>query len=162
MKREEFLDILRKTLHGEVDPDTIEQNIRYYDEYINTHSDGEEEEVLEGLGDPRLIARTIIDTEKIAKQKNKYVNNRGYSYGSDRVHTEENGEEQERYQGNTSRKNPIFFTGLKWYHKVLIAAILIIFLILILIAGSVLLRILYVFAIPIILMVLLYSLFRRR
>lgn len=162
MKREEFLDILRKTLHGEVDPDTIEQNIRYYDEYINTHLEGDEDGILEGLGDPRLIAKTIIDTERISRQKNKYTNSQGYSYGNERVHAEENSEEHSRYQGNSSRKNPVFFTNLKWYHKVLIVAILAIILILLLLVGRVLLRIVYVFAIPIILMALLYSLFRRR
>ena len=39
-------------------------NVNYYEDYINTEirKGRTEEEVLESLGDPRLIARTIIQT----------------------------------------------------------------------------------------------------
>lgn len=43
----------------------VEDNVRYYQNYISQEiaSGKSEKEVLEELGDPRLIARTIIDTQ---------------------------------------------------------------------------------------------------
>jgi uncharacterized membrane protein len=69
MDKNEFLSILKKSLEGEVSPNIIKQNIDYDDQYIGGHQKEEEKEILNKLGDPKLIARTIIDTEKLAKQK---------------------------------------------------------------------------------------------
>ncbi|MEY8426878.1 DUF1700 domain-containing protein [Lachnospiraceae bacterium 46-15] len=64
MTKTEFLDTLRLKLAGEVPASEIDSTIRYYDEYISeTVGRGEpESQVLEELGSPLLIARTIIDT----------------------------------------------------------------------------------------------------
>lgn len=64
MTKTEFLDTLRSKLEGEVPTSEIDSTIRYYDEYITeTVGRGEpESQVLEELGSPLLIARTIIDT----------------------------------------------------------------------------------------------------
>lgn len=63
MNRHEFLDILRQSLAGEVKADVINDNLNYYNEYIMTEmrKGREESEVLKSLGDPRLLAKTIID-----------------------------------------------------------------------------------------------------
>lgn len=62
MNRQEFVDRLRVSLSGRISPTLVEENARYYEDYINTQIRlGEtEENVLDGLGDPRLIARSII------------------------------------------------------------------------------------------------------
>ncbi|HJC48631.1 MAG TPA: DUF1700 domain-containing protein [Candidatus Lachnoclostridium pullistercoris] len=63
MNRDEFLRTLREALAGEVSPNIIEENIRYYDAYITdeVQKGRSEEAVIEELGGPRVIARTIID-----------------------------------------------------------------------------------------------------
>ena len=64
MDRNEFVSTLRAVLSGEVPEAIVEDNVRYYDGYISQEIAGgkSEMEVLESLGDPRLIAKTIIDT----------------------------------------------------------------------------------------------------
>ena len=64
MTKQEFLEKLRLALNGKVPANVITENIRYYEDYINTEirKGRSEEEVLAALGDPRLIARTIITT----------------------------------------------------------------------------------------------------
>lgn len=64
MSKKEFLEKLRVALNGRVSPVTVEENVRYYEDYINTEirKGRSEEEVLQMLGDPRLLARTIIQT----------------------------------------------------------------------------------------------------
>lgn len=66
MNKREFLQKLREYLSYELPARYIEKNIRYYDEYI----DGEvghgrsAAEVIEELGDPQLIAKSITDSIK--------------------------------------------------------------------------------------------------
>ena len=164
MNKREFLEVLRQALDGEVSPDIIEQNIRYYDDYISSNSNKDEETVLKELGHPRLIAKTIIETERIAREKGKSTSYRGYTDYSEGYHgrKEEQSQKQERYQKYGSRRRSIFTTGFHWYHKVMLWAILIILLLFLFFIGRVMLRLLYVFAVPIILVFLLMSLFRRR
>lgn len=64
MNKQEFVDRLRMALNGRVSPGLVMDNVNYYQDYINTEirKGRTEEVVLESLGDPRLIARTIIQT----------------------------------------------------------------------------------------------------
>lgn len=64
MRRTEFLEALRDALNGEIAPEDIRNNLDYYDQYIRSEMAGgkSEEEVTDELGDPQLIAKTIIDT----------------------------------------------------------------------------------------------------
>ena len=66
MTKAEFLETLEQKLTGEVPAETIRRNLYYYDNYIESAiRDGRtEREVLEELGSPLLIARTIIDTRQ--------------------------------------------------------------------------------------------------
>ena len=58
MTKQEFLEKLRLALNGRVSPAQLMENLSYYEDYINTEirKGKGEEEVLAGLGDPRLIA----------------------------------------------------------------------------------------------------------
>lgn len=62
MNKLEFVDRLKVSLSGKVSPALVEENARYYEDYINTQIrlGKPEENVLEELGDPRLIARSIV------------------------------------------------------------------------------------------------------
>lgn len=64
MTKYQFLDALRAALNGKVAQELLAENMRYYEDYINTEirKGKSEEEVLAALGDPRLIARTIVET----------------------------------------------------------------------------------------------------
>ncbi|MEG1847375.1 MAG: DUF1700 domain-containing protein [Lachnospiraceae bacterium] len=68
MKREEFIEKLRTALSGEVNYNLINDNVTYYEDYIamEMQKGKTEEQVLQELGDPRLLAKTIIETNKIA------------------------------------------------------------------------------------------------
>ena len=65
MNKQEFVDRLKISLSGKISPALVEENARYYEDYINTQIrlGKPEEDVLEELGDPRLIARSIVAAE---------------------------------------------------------------------------------------------------
>ena len=67
MGRQDFIEGLRRALNGNVSPALVTDNLNYYNEYINSEirKGRSEKEVLEALGDPRLIARTIIETNTV-------------------------------------------------------------------------------------------------
>lgn len=64
MTKAEFLEMMEQKLTGELDENTVAKTLRYYSEYIDseTRKGRSGEEVLEELGSPLLIARTILDT----------------------------------------------------------------------------------------------------
>ncbi|MCM1189578.1 MAG: DUF1700 domain-containing protein [bacterium] len=65
MEKQEFLEKLRMALNGRLASDVVSDTVSYYEDYINTEvrMGREEEEVMNSLGDPRLIARTIVETK---------------------------------------------------------------------------------------------------
>lgn len=166
MKKAEFLQELRETLAGEVSAAVIQENIAYYDSYISeqTASGRSEEAVLEEIGSPRLIARTIIDSQEAAqgtdgvwresKEENRGFKERsaGESYGGGFGSFEQNREPKVHY---------IDFG--KWYWKLLggIALLLAAFLgfgLFTVVTGTVLLLIR--FAGPLLVLWLIYCLIR--
>lgn len=64
MNKEEFIGKLEQALLGEVPQDVIRENMQYYDNYITgeTKKGIREEDVIATIGDPRLIAKTIVDS----------------------------------------------------------------------------------------------------
>lgn len=64
MNKHEFIDGLRAALNGRIPAPQVEDTVNYYQDYINMEmrKGRTEEDVLQSLGDPRLIARTIIQT----------------------------------------------------------------------------------------------------
>lgn len=77
MNKKEFLEQLRLALLGEVDTLKIEENISYYHAYIQSEIEGGklEEEVLMELGNPRLIAKSIIQSQDMNSYKAEQVDN---------------------------------------------------------------------------------------
>ncbi len=103
MRKEEFLQLLRQALMGDVPPGVLEENVRYYDSYITeeVRKGRTEEEVIAEIGDPRLIARTIEDTTEGASDggyEDIYMNGqtRGGTY-QDRGGSEERRKEQDSF-----------------------------------------------------------------
>ncbi len=62
MTKQEFLSTLRAALSGRLTAGLVEENVAYYEDYINTQIrlGNNEASVLSALGDPRLIAKSII------------------------------------------------------------------------------------------------------
>lgn len=63
MGKNEFLRVLREQLEGRLSQDTIEGHIRYYDQYIDAEvrMGKSEEQVMGELGSPIFIAKTLSD-----------------------------------------------------------------------------------------------------
>lgn len=79
MRSEEFLLSFREALVGEVSDTIIQENVRFYQQYIQKQiqQGHTEEEVLESLGNPRLLAKTIIEREKF-KESDSYEEKETY------------------------------------------------------------------------------------
>ncbi len=87
MDKIEFLNILRDLLEQEMPSYKVEEHIRYYDDYISSAGDAlNQQKEIENIGDPRLIAQTIIESYKMSDEykytgqgKNaSYYNNETY------------------------------------------------------------------------------------
>ena len=65
MSKTEFLDILYSQLSGQMPEGNVAAHVQYYRNYIEDEQQKgrTETDVLNELGDPRLIARTLLDTE---------------------------------------------------------------------------------------------------
>ena len=95
MDRIEFIKQLRIALSGVVNHIVIEDNVRYYEDYIDMEmrKGKTEEQVLSELGNPRLIAKTIIETNKAAgSETEEYSENSTY---------ENNAESRQSARGNS-------------------------------------------------------------
>lgn len=148
MTKSEFLENLEMKLSGEVSLRVINQNLSYYNEYIdNAIGQGKsEEEVLEELGSPFLIAKTIIDMNSGEEKEGASFQN----------YQEERGAEQ-----NSSRED-----GGRAYHwnvrPGLLIAILIGLLILAAAVAFTVLRLLLPILAPVLVVFLVVSLFKKR
>lgn len=115
MTKQEFLDGLRAALSGRVSTGTVMENISFYEEYINTQvrMGKSEAEVLQKLGDPRLLARSIVEAEKRAgtgrEQEAEYgASGRSRDYEQRRQGTYDYGQGQRgayEYRYETGRQN---------------------------------------------------------
>jgi hypothetical protein len=127
MNREEFLQKLQEALSGEVPPETVRENLQYYNRYIRDERQKgrTEQEIMEELGDPRMIAHTIIDTTPGGggnyEEYNGGFGERSYSYDSSTSDTG-NG----NYENQNSQSGSFHVYDLnKWYYKVLGVVLLI-------------------------------------
>lgn len=68
MDRVEFTDKLQHALAGGLNSSSVAENVQYYRDYIDVEirKGRSEEEVLDSLGDPRLLAKSIIEANKRA------------------------------------------------------------------------------------------------
>lgn len=87
MYRAEFLDILKTQLSGQMHEGKIAAHLRYYEDYIQSkvRAGTPEEEVIAQLGDPRLIAKTLLDTdtgEEVYEESRSYSESDAGNYGN--------------------------------------------------------------------------------
>lgn len=140
MTKQEFLDKLRDGLTGEVSSQEIQSNLQYYNQYfLDEMAQGKgEAQICMELGNPLLIARSIIDASE----------SEGGADYQETIYTEDGAEASEQQQSSGFK-----VVQIKWYHKVLIAAVIILLLFL---AFTVL-----KFLAPVILILIAISFFKR-
>ena len=75
MSKQEFLDGLRRSLAGGMEPQKVQEHISYYSEYIDTQirMGISEEAIMTSLGEPRLIAKTLLEMEAVESKTEEYV-----------------------------------------------------------------------------------------
>ena len=75
MTKQDFLDGLRRSLSAGLEPEQINEHIRYYSDYIDSQirMGVAEEEVMSSLGEPRWIAKTILGMEDVETVTEEYV-----------------------------------------------------------------------------------------
>ncbi|MBP3200825.1 MAG: DUF1700 domain-containing protein [Lachnospiraceae bacterium] len=102
MSREDFLKTLRNSLELSLEKDAIKEQLDYYDKYISDeiNKGRTEKEVIDELGDPRLIAKTIktvsgsdviTDSTTDNENKNDYQSNNANSNSQNRYNREFSG-----------------------------------------------------------------------
>lgn len=87
MTRQSFLQELQAALQGEISQSAINEHVKYYENYIieEARKGRTEEEVIQQLGNPRLIAKTLIDTTE------QFSQSAGKEYYSDNNRQETKG-----------------------------------------------------------------------
>lgn len=146
MRKAEFLKELQDALQGEVSAAVIRENLNYYDQYISqeTISGRREEDVIEEIGSPRLIARTIIDSSEAAGD----IPEAESSYGSS----------QDSYGGERRSSMNFHYVDLsKWYWKLLASVVIILVMVAAFTVIGGIFSILMRFAGPLILIWLIYT-----
>lgn len=100
MNKREFIERLSMALNGRIAPNLVAENVNYYEDYINMEirKGRSENEVLQMLGDPRLIAKTIIATSNKEGQ-NTYQDGRdNASFYRETGYTGDNWEHDRSYK----------------------------------------------------------------
>lgn len=110
MSKQEFIQGLREALAGEIPAERVQENVRYYNDYIDSEvrNGKSEEEVIAEIGDPRWIAKTIIDVTleagggKYGTQSEAYQNS----------YTDESGQDPYR---NREKDSIHYYDLNRWY-----------------------------------------------
>lgn len=162
MVKAQFVKQLEEALIGEVPSAVVLDNTKYYENYIqNEIQKGRtESDVMEELGNPRLIARTIIELFK--SENNDYFQSNGeYTENKDtknRYHYNTNS-----YNGQDSRFKVFNFNT--WFGKVLSWIIIVLFIVFAVWVLTGIASLLIVYAVPILMILILFyfirSVFRR-
>ena len=144
MDKKEFLDILYNQLSGQMPEGSVAAHVQYYRSYIEDEQQKgrTEDEILTELGDPRLIARTLLDTEVGNSDSPQSGNPYSTSYT-------ESTSEYDGYSNSSSGSNRVKHKSFKldlttWYGKLAVILIAIVVVILLCTILSVLIPIMIV------------------
>ena len=91
MDKSKFLKELRDVLSSEVSAQAVRENIDYYSQYIDDEirSGRSEKEVMDELGDPWVIAKTIIDASEMNHEEYTYDSPKNDYKGGDMSYTQQ-------------------------------------------------------------------------
>ena len=130
MSKNEFIQGLEAALSGNVPPETVRENLIYYRDYIRTELEKgrTEQDIMDELGDPRLIARTILDTTPGAAEGEYEEYHPFGSFAGNSGRTSQQEEPQQAQYGNYGGTGNIHYYNLnKWYWKLLAVVVVILF-----------------------------------
>ena len=118
MNRAEFIEKLQRALAGGLSSGQVAENVRYYQEYIDSEvrKGKREAEVLASLGDPRLLAKSIIEANKRA----------GASYGSNREYDEEVSGEAESVEDEAAMPDGRVFMLPGWLIMLILTVVVVV------------------------------------
>jgi uncharacterized membrane protein len=140
--------------------------MKYYEEYIRSEGyKTSEEEVINQLGDPRLIAKTIVDTYQISHEpmfRNTNRNNTFYDTESTNYESDANNYSYNNKSNKSNDRSYNFHvsSSLTWIQKTLIIAIIILLMIVLVFVGGILLNIFFTIAIPLLLIYIVYKIIK--
>lgn len=143
MGRYEFLKKLKEALENDLDHQKVQEHVNYYTQYINEElqKGRTEEEIIEELGDPWMISRTIVGSPGQEED-----------YGQSQTNS---------YDGYQDQKSVSFGTEQPAWKKwlIMIAAVLILFVVLSAVIG--IFRRLLPFLIPVIVVIMIIKMFKK-
>lgn len=146
MNQNEFLSMLREALENELSGQAVQENVQYYKTYIDEEirNGRTEEEVLAELGDPWLIAKTII-TSPHSGQERQTIDDTPFQ------------------RENAGRESKVHVFGLDTWWKKLLAALAVIGVIAAIIAIITgVLSLIAPILIPVLLIVIIMKIFREK
>ena len=160
MTREEFITQLRLTLQGKVSSEKVQENISYYNEYINgeMQKGKSEAEVLQLLGDPALLAKTIIAADDAGKHQQSTI----YDVDEDGHTSKKEKRDQTSGFGYSGGGKVHMFRMDKWWHKLLLILMVIMILLFVVAVVTGLIRIFAPFVLPIVVIIFVVRIFSRR
>lgn len=165
MTKKEWLNELEETLRIEIPRNEVDHNISYYRHYIEDEATQKsEQEVLQTLGEPRLIAKTIIDTYQMqagTSENYAYNEDQDYDYGD--IFRQNRASEDSASDVYEDMRNQYFqIKPIKWYHKLIITLIIVLFITLLVTIGGIILKLFISFGLPILFVLFLVQAFKRR
>lgn len=116
MTRQEFMDGLKRALTNSLSPNEVAEYLVYYQDYIDSQMRNgvPESEVMEALGDPRLIARSIRTAKAVESESSS-------TYNKEETYDEENENAGQAKWGNDYRR---VYTGMPaWLIMVIIGVV---------------------------------------
>ena len=111
MLKQEFLDGLRRALAGKVEVEVIDETVRYYEDYIDVQikKGASEDYVMEQLGKPQLIAKSIVIANNNGKESGDTESSSGiYEEGEGRYSRTKMGDKGVKFIANMPQWLAIF------------------------------------------------------
>lgn len=144
MNKSEFLDALKNKLQEELSEPQVNDHLCYYEQYIlqEIQSGKSEDDVIASLGDPLLLARTILETPQSSTSRGSHSG----------VYTESSQEEPNYSRANVS-------SG--WGCLVAVIAVVLLVSLILWLVGVIVGTVLPVLM-PVILILFIYALVKRR
>lgn len=120
MTKQEFLEELKNALSGEVPPEAMMDSYRYYSDYIDEgiRHGRPEEEILEELGKPALLARSIIAAQSGERKADLEYTEDGRTRKVKKSQFFEK-EERDKKTERVQREKKFVFDFNSWYARLL-------------------------------------------
>ena len=150
MTKAEFLEKLRIELSSGVTPQVLQDNLNYYSQYIDDEirKGRAEKDVLDELGDPWILAKTIVDAQGEESVEDVIYDSDGRTYRGD--------------SATDSSGNIHVWSLDTWWKKLLLILVVVAVIVIIFAVISGIVSLIAPVLIPLLIIVLLVRMLRRR